>query len=128
MPLYIDIHKVPGATANDLAQAHAADMQVQGGLGVCCVKYWFNEGSGKVFCLIEAPSADAANEVHARSHGLLAEKIIEVDPDLFDVFLRERVYREYAERYLDAHQLDDIDWSKVPGVSPELAAELSRDS
>ena len=51
-----------------------------------------------------------------------------VDPDLFDVFLRERVYREYAERYLDAHQLDDIDWSKVPGVSPELAAELSRDS
>ena len=51
-----------------------------------------------------------------------------VDPDLFEVFLRERVYKEYAERYLDAHQLDDIDWAKVPGVSPELAAELSRDS
>jgi hypothetical protein len=51
-----------------------------------------------------------------------------VDPDLFEVFLRERVYREYAERYLDAHQLDEVDWSKVPGVSPELAAELSRDS
>jgi HD-GYP domain-containing protein (c-di-GMP phosphodiesterase class II) len=51
-----------------------------------------------------------------------------VDPDLFEVFLRERVYREYAERYLDAHQLDDVDWAKVPGVSPELAAELSRDS
>jgi HD-GYP domain-containing protein (c-di-GMP phosphodiesterase class II) len=51
-----------------------------------------------------------------------------VDPDLFDVFLRERVFREYAERYLDAHQIDDIDWTKVPGVSPELAAELSRDS
>jgi len=44
------------------------------------------------------------------------------------VFLRERVFREYAERYLDAHQIDDIDWSKVPGVSPALAAELSRDS
>jgi hypothetical protein len=50
-----------------------------------------------------------------------------VDPDLFEVFLRERVYKEYAERYLDAHQLDSVDWSKVPGVSPELAAELSRD-
>jgi HD-GYP domain-containing protein (c-di-GMP phosphodiesterase class II) len=50
-----------------------------------------------------------------------------VDPDLFEVFLRERVYREYAERYLDAHQLDEVDWSKVPGVSPELAAELSRE-
>jgi hypothetical protein len=87
MPLYIDIHKVPGATANDLAQAHAADMKVQDGLGVCCVKYWFNEGSGKVFCLIDAPSAEAANEVHARSHGLLAEKIIEVDPDMVEGLL-----------------------------------------
>jgi class 3 adenylate cyclase len=87
MPLYMDIHKVPGATANDLAQAHAADMQVQDGLHVCCVKYWFNEGSGKVFCLIDAPSAEAANEVHARSHGLLAEKIIEVDPEMAEGLL-----------------------------------------
>jgi class 3 adenylate cyclase len=87
MPLYMDIHRVPGATANDLAQAHAHDMQVQDGLGVCCVKYWFNESSGKVFCLIDAPSAEAANEVHARSHGLLAEKIIEVDPDMAEGLL-----------------------------------------
>jgi class 3 adenylate cyclase len=87
MPLYMDIHRVPGATANDLAQAHAHDMQVQDGLGVCCVKYWFNEASGKVFCLIDAPSAEAANEVHARSHGLLAEKIIEVDPDMAEGLL-----------------------------------------
>jgi class 3 adenylate cyclase len=83
----MDIHRVPGATANDLAQAHAHDMQVQDGLGVCCVKYWFNEASGKVFCLIDAPSAEAANEVHARSHGLLAEKIIEVDPDMAEGLL-----------------------------------------
>ncbi len=48
-----------------------------------------------------------------------------VDPDLFEVFLREGVYREYAERFLDAHQIDEVDWSKVPGVSPELAAELA---
>jgi class 3 adenylate cyclase len=87
MPLYIDIHKVPGATANDLARAHAADMAIQDGLGVCCVKYWFNEGSGKVFCLIDAPSVEAANEVHARSHGLLAERIIEVDPEMIEGLL-----------------------------------------
>jgi class 3 adenylate cyclase len=86
MPLYMDIHKVPGATANDLAQAHAADMHVQEGLGVECIKYWFNESCGKVFCLIHAPDADAANEVHARAHGLLAEKIIEVDPDMAESF------------------------------------------
>jgi len=91
MPLYMDIHKVPGATANDLAQAHAADMRVQDSLGVCCHKYWFNEGSGKVFCLIEAPSVEAANEVHAKSHGLLAEKIIEVDPEMAEGLLGDGV-------------------------------------
>jgi class 3 adenylate cyclase len=87
MPLYMDIHKVPGASADDLAQAHAADMLVQDSLHVCCRKYWFNESSGKVFCLIEAPSVEAANEVHARSHGLLAEKIIEVDPEMAEGLL-----------------------------------------
>lgn len=48
-----------------------------------------------------------------------------VDPDLFDVFLRERVYLEYAERFLPPEQIDAVDWSKIPGVSAELAAELA---
>ena len=43
-----------------------------------------------------------------------------VDPDLFDVFLREKVYLEYAERFLPAEQIDDVDWTRIPGVSPEL--------
>jgi HD-GYP domain-containing protein (c-di-GMP phosphodiesterase class II) len=44
-----------------------------------------------------------------------------IDPDLFDVFLRERVYLTYARRFLDPQQIDAIDWHSVPGVSPELA-------
>jgi hypothetical protein len=48
-----------------------------------------------------------------------------VDPDLFDVFLRERVYLEYARQFLPAEQIDAIDWTRIPGVSPELAAELA---
>ncbi len=48
-----------------------------------------------------------------------------VDPDLFDVFLRERVYLDYARRFLAPEQIDVIDWSRIPGVSPELAAELA---
>jgi HD-GYP domain-containing protein (c-di-GMP phosphodiesterase class II) len=48
-----------------------------------------------------------------------------VDPDLFDVFLRERVYLEYAVRFLPPEQIDAIDWAKIPGVSAELAAELA---
>jgi class 3 adenylate cyclase len=87
MPLYMDIHRVEGATAEGLAQAHLADLKVQDALGVECVKYWFNESCGKVFCLIHAPNAEAANAVHAQSHGLLAEKIIEVDPEMVEGIL-----------------------------------------
>jgi class 3 adenylate cyclase len=82
MPLYMDIHTVPGATPDDLAKAHAADMKVQHKHGVECLKYWFNEDGGKVFCLIDAPSPEAANAVHGEAHGLLAEKIIAIDPDI----------------------------------------------
>ncbi|WP_146907066.1 HD family phosphohydrolase [Arenimonas daejeonensis] len=48
-----------------------------------------------------------------------------VDPDLFEVFLRERVYLDYARRFLPPEQIDAIDWSRIPGVPPELAAELA---
>jgi HD-GYP domain-containing protein (c-di-GMP phosphodiesterase class II) len=47
-----------------------------------------------------------------------------IDPDLFDVFVRERVYLDYARRFLDASQIDRIDWHNVPGVGAELAAYL----
>jgi HD-GYP domain-containing protein (c-di-GMP phosphodiesterase class II) len=47
-----------------------------------------------------------------------------IDPDLFDVFLRERVYLDYARRFLDARQIDRVDWHNVPGVSAELAEYL----
>ena len=45
-----------------------------------------------------------------------------VDPDLFDIFVRERVYLDYARRFLDADKIDRNDWAKLPGISPELAA------
>ena len=48
-----------------------------------------------------------------------------VDPDLFDIFLRERVYRDYAQRFLNADQIDHVDWAGIPGVSPELATWLA---
>jgi class 3 adenylate cyclase len=83
----MDIHSVEGATPGDLAKAHAADLMVQSQHGCECLKYWFNEKTGKVFCLIQAPSVEAANAVHRDAHGLLAEKIIEVDPELAEGFL-----------------------------------------
>lgn len=40
-----------------------------------------------------------------------------IDPDLFDVFIREKVYLKYAEQFLDPEQVDDVDLSKIPGFA-----------
>lgn len=87
MPLYIDIHNAPGATAAALEEAHKADLAVQHKHSVNCIKYWLNEEAGKVFCLIDAPNPEAAAAVHREAHGLMAEKIIEVDEDMADSML-----------------------------------------
>jgi len=88
MPLYIDIHTVdPATTWEDIAQAHLADLAIQDNHDVDYKKYWFNRDCGKLFCLVEAPNAEAANCVHEHAHGLVAEKLIEVDPDLIDGFM-----------------------------------------
>lgn len=79
MPLYMDIHEhVEGLTAAAIAQAHAADVKTQDQYGVKYLRYWFDETSGKVFCLIEAPNKEAANAVHRDAHGLVADQLIEV--------------------------------------------------
>ena len=87
MPLYMDIHTIEGVTPEALAQAHAADVKVQDQFGVEYIKYWVNEGCGKVFCLVHAPTPEAATAVHRDAHGFVAEKIIEVDPEILDGFL-----------------------------------------
>jgi class 3 adenylate cyclase len=88
MPLYMDIHSIdPETTWEDVAKAHYADEQVQGDYNVEYKKYWFNKDCGKLFCLVEAPDAEAARCVHDHAHGLVAEKLIEVDPELIDSFM-----------------------------------------
>ena len=79
MPLYMDYHKkVDGLTADAVAGAHARDLEVQDKHNVRYLKYWFDEGSGKVFCLVDAPNAEAAEAVHREAHGLVADEITEV--------------------------------------------------
>lgn len=79
MPLFMDVHeRVEGATVDDVAAAHRRDLEVQDAYGVRYVRYWFNPDSGRIFCLAEAPSADAADRVHRESHGLAADEILEV--------------------------------------------------
>jgi hypothetical protein len=79
MPLFMDIHTgIDGLTAEAVAGAHQRDLEVQAGRDVQYLKYWFDESSGKVFCLVDAPSAEAAAEVHREAHGLLADEITPV--------------------------------------------------
>jgi class 3 adenylate cyclase len=88
MPLYMDIHTVDPATPwEDVAAAHSSDVRIQADFDVDYLKYWFNKDCGKLFCLVDAPSKEAAHCVHEQAHGLLAEKLIEVDPDLIDSFM-----------------------------------------
>ena len=47
--------------------------------GVRYLKYWHDLEAGKVFCLVEAPSSEAAHAVHREAHGLVAEEIYQVE-------------------------------------------------
>jgi hypothetical protein len=79
MPLYMDVHTIDGGVAvEDVAKAHMADLQTQGRYDVKYLRYWVDEQHGKVFCLVEAPSADAASTVHREAHGLVADHVFQV--------------------------------------------------
>ena len=76
----MDLHRLDSsATAQELADAHGADVATQEKYGVHYLTYWFNEAAGQLFCLVEAPSVNAAMAVHREAHGLLADEIIEVE-------------------------------------------------
>ncbi len=75
----MDRHDLPDATAADLAAAHMRDLEVQGQYGVRFVTYWFEEGAGSGFCLVEGPDAESVEAAHRAAHGLLPSQVIEVD-------------------------------------------------
>jgi hypothetical protein len=80
MPMFMDVHeKLPdGAGFEDVVGAHKADLNTQDAHGVSYKQYWVDEANGKVFCLVEAPNAEAAIAVHREAHGLVADHIYEV--------------------------------------------------
>ena len=79
MPLFMDVHQIDGGVSmDDVAKAHLADLQAQGAYDVRYLRYWVDEGNGQVFCLVEAPTADAASDVHRQAHGLVADHIYQV--------------------------------------------------
>ncbi len=81
MPLFMDRHDTPGASAQDVAQAHASDIEVSAKHGVQFLSYWFDEDHGGVFCFAKAPLKENLTAVHQESHGLLPNEIISVSED-----------------------------------------------
>jgi hypothetical protein len=79
MGLFMDVHTIEGGVSvSDVAAAHEKDLATQGAHGVSYRRYWVDEAAGKIFCLVEAPSAEAANTVHREAHGLVADEIFPV--------------------------------------------------
>ncbi len=79
--LYMDVHELGKVTAKDVAEAHKKDLATEGKYGVEFKAYWVDEKAGKVYCLAEAPSADAMKSVHKEAHGLLPKTVMEVTSD-----------------------------------------------
>jgi hypothetical protein len=79
MPLFMDVHTIDGEVAlDDVTKAHVADLQTQSRYDVKYLRYWVDQAEGKVFCLVDAPSSDAAAAVHKEAHGLVADEIYAV--------------------------------------------------
>lgn len=79
MPLFLDVHNIEGGvSAADVAGAHQADLATQDRFGVNYIRYWVDEGAGKIFCLVEADKAEDAAAVHREAHGLVADEIYQV--------------------------------------------------
>jgi hypothetical protein len=79
MALFMDVHTLDGGVAADaVAAAHQRDLEKQDEHGVSYLRYWADEGAGRIFCLVEAPDADTANTVHREAHGLVAKEIYKV--------------------------------------------------
>lgn len=78
MPLFMDVHNLGEVSLADVAGAHQADLAIQADHGVNYLRYWVDEEHGKVFCLVDAPSAEAAATVHREAHGLVADDLFPV--------------------------------------------------
>jgi class 3 adenylate cyclase len=121
MPTYMDIHEIPGGVSSeDVAKAHAQDIKVQSKYGVSYHKYWVNEKEGKIFCLCHAPNAEAAKQVHREAHGLVAEKVIQIEPEVADLFMGGSEVNSAGAAILPGGSANDRD----PGIRTILFTDI----
>ena len=100
MPIYMDIHNVPGIEAIDVAEAHQKDMAIQEKYQCKAMTYWVDESKDSAFCLIEAPNPEAVIELHNKAHGLMTHQIIELNSTVVESFLG-RIYDPETSEILE---------------------------
>ena len=87
MPIFMDRHDIPEATAEKVAEAHQKDLAIQQKFNCRALTYWFDDERGMAFCLIEAPDRQSVQDLHDYAHGLIPNEIIEVEPTVVESFL-----------------------------------------
>lgn len=130
MPLYLDRHDQLDVTPDELFNAHLSDLEAQEKYGVQYLSYWFDYNAHKAYCLVDAPSPDAAAAVHAEAHGVMADKVIPVDPnELYKYMGGGRVDEEpsFNPDGLNEQTLRTIVFTDIVG-STEIAQSLGDDA
>jgi class 3 adenylate cyclase len=87
MPIYLDRHDVVEASAEEVANLHVKDLEVQERYGVKFLTYWYDSDRRTTFCLVDAPDKETADRVHAEAHGHVANKMVAVDLSAVEAFL-----------------------------------------
>jgi DNA-binding CsgD family transcriptional regulator len=133
MALYLDRHELTGTelagvTREQMLETHRCDLSVQSKYGVRYLTYWWREGSETAFCLIDAPSRDAAEAVHREAHGQIAANVIEVEWPTLEAFLGpivippdDEIREDVAYRVLLSVSIDGVERGQDVAVEEELA-------
>src|SRR5215813_2278046 len=87
MPIFLDRHDVVEFSAEEVANLHVKDLEVQGKYGVKFLTYWYDAERRITFCLVNAPDKETADKVHAEAHGHVANEMIVVDLSAIEAFL-----------------------------------------
>ena len=114
MPIYMDRHELDEPVSQkDIAMAHYQDILVQDQFGIKTMTYWPSADGMTSFCLMDAPDAESLKKLHAASHGLVPNEVIEVDPEEVMAILGRTTdpmpvgdmdtYADRAEEYGSSH-------------------------
>jgi class 3 adenylate cyclase len=87
MPIFMDRHHLHGMTPAHVAEAHRKDLEIQDKYGVKYLTYWYDSERCTGFCLVDAPDAATAEQVHREAHGQIASEIVGVDLAAVEAFL-----------------------------------------